>query len=534
MAVVSISRIQVRRGRKNEGSGLPQLASGEFGWAVDTQELFIGNGSVAEGAPYVGNTKVLTENDNILEFASLYEYKEGSGIITGLDGTSPIRRSIQERLDEQVTVKSFGADGDGTNQTAQIQQAISQLFDTQIFNPSIRMVLHFNAGEYVITDTIELPPNCVITGAGKNRTIITKATAGPAFKTVTGSNGDSPNNISVSDMTLNITGGAGFLLDSCTNSEFSNVEIIGSWAEGDPRDDNIYGFKLDSISEVITDLVIDSVDFLNLGVALVSEYDVVQNKITNCDFRNNYHSLIFGFTFNTDNIGTTGTNKELGFTNNYIGGNYFDQITKKAVNISRGNDNLFIDNRFNDIHLVVDPYTSTKVMPDGPVMKFSTNTVGNVSKGSWFKYFEQSMNIEGNEPGPRPYVPEIMGPVFYDNDFVKRVTLGKESSAVELIKLPADAPLCIEIDYFFNIYNSNVTQATRKGTITITADSRSNRKELVDDFSITSNNTIPLEFSLKFLDEDNDGQIESLSLFVENNFGSAEQADLSFRISTFR
>ena len=61
MAVVQISRIQIRRGKKNAGTGLPQLASGEFGWAVDSQELFIGNGSVAEGAPYVGNTKLLSE-----------------------------------------------------------------------------------------------------------------------------------------------------------------------------------------------------------------------------------------------------------------------------------------------------------------------------------------------------------------------------------------------------------------------------------------------------------------------------------------
>ena len=55
MAIVSISRIQIRRGRKNQGSGLPQLAGGELGWAVDTQELFIGNGAVSEGAPAVGN-----------------------------------------------------------------------------------------------------------------------------------------------------------------------------------------------------------------------------------------------------------------------------------------------------------------------------------------------------------------------------------------------------------------------------------------------------------------------------------------------
>ena len=45
MAVVQISRIQVRRGRINSGTGLPQLASGEMAWAIDSQELYIGNGA---------------------------------------------------------------------------------------------------------------------------------------------------------------------------------------------------------------------------------------------------------------------------------------------------------------------------------------------------------------------------------------------------------------------------------------------------------------------------------------------------------
>ena len=69
MAVVQISKIQVRRGQKNIGTGLPQLASGEIGWAIDTRELFIGNGAVSEGAPAVGNTKVLTQYDDLFQLA---------------------------------------------------------------------------------------------------------------------------------------------------------------------------------------------------------------------------------------------------------------------------------------------------------------------------------------------------------------------------------------------------------------------------------------------------------------------------------
>ena len=62
MAVIEIAKIKVRRGQENT-TGLPTLDSGEFGWAVDTQRLYIGNGELAEGAPEVGVTRLLTEDD---------------------------------------------------------------------------------------------------------------------------------------------------------------------------------------------------------------------------------------------------------------------------------------------------------------------------------------------------------------------------------------------------------------------------------------------------------------------------------------
>lgn len=58
MAIVQISRIQIRRGLKQD---LPQLASAEMGWSVDTQQLYIGNGTKEEGAPTTGVTEILTE-----------------------------------------------------------------------------------------------------------------------------------------------------------------------------------------------------------------------------------------------------------------------------------------------------------------------------------------------------------------------------------------------------------------------------------------------------------------------------------------
>ena len=72
MAIVQISRITHRKGLSEN---LPQLAGAEFGWATNTRKLYIGNGTLSEGAPVIGNTEVLTEFSDILNLASTYTYK---------------------------------------------------------------------------------------------------------------------------------------------------------------------------------------------------------------------------------------------------------------------------------------------------------------------------------------------------------------------------------------------------------------------------------------------------------------------------
>jgi len=58
MAVITVSKIQVRSGLTED---LPALDTGEFGWCVDSQRLFIGKGTLQEGAPITGVTEILTE-----------------------------------------------------------------------------------------------------------------------------------------------------------------------------------------------------------------------------------------------------------------------------------------------------------------------------------------------------------------------------------------------------------------------------------------------------------------------------------------
>ena len=69
MAIVQISQITNRKGLD---INLPQLAGAELGWSVDTRQLYIGNGTLEEGAPVIGNTEILTEFSDILNFTNTY------------------------------------------------------------------------------------------------------------------------------------------------------------------------------------------------------------------------------------------------------------------------------------------------------------------------------------------------------------------------------------------------------------------------------------------------------------------------------
>ena len=74
MAVVQISKIQVRRGLQEDLStltGNTTLASGELGWSIDARRLFIGNGTFAEGAPTQGITEVLTQYSGVSQSGNI-------------------------------------------------------------------------------------------------------------------------------------------------------------------------------------------------------------------------------------------------------------------------------------------------------------------------------------------------------------------------------------------------------------------------------------------------------------------------------
>jgi hypothetical protein len=173
VAIVQISRITQRKGLAQD---LPQpLAGAELGWAIDERRLFIGNGDLADGAPVVGNTEVLTEFSDILGLASAYTYEgQAAGYIvqTGPTTGAPVSQSLQSRLDSYAVVTDFGAVGDGvTDDTAAINRALYQLYCRQA-NTQIRRSLFFPAGTYIITDTINIPSYSMLYGEGADSSII--------------------------------------------------------------------------------------------------------------------------------------------------------------------------------------------------------------------------------------------------------------------------------------------------------------------------------------------------------------------------
>ena len=171
MAILQLSRITNRKGLSEN---LPQLAGAEFGWSLDDRRLYIGNGTVVDGAPVVGNTEILTEFSDILALSASYTYQGSAAgyVVTTGDNGNEIVRSLQSKFDDMASVKDFGAIGDGVaDDTDAINRALFELFCREL-NPQIRRSLFFPAGTYNVRGKIKIPPHAKLYGEGLTSSII--------------------------------------------------------------------------------------------------------------------------------------------------------------------------------------------------------------------------------------------------------------------------------------------------------------------------------------------------------------------------
>lgn len=544
MAVVQISRIQVRRGQKQQGSGLPQLASGEFGWAIDTRELYIGNGAVSEGAPAVGNTKVLTEYDDILNLADTYTYKANdSYIVTGTNSSNPITRTMQERLDDRVSVRSFGAVGDGiVDDTVAIQRAIDQLYLNSATkgNPQSRVVLHLEAGTYLLTDTVYLPPYATLIGAGSEKTIIYQSVNKPAFITVNASstpgvpaNDSSSTSVNqakeilMQGMTIQTTqaGEAGtnnissdpgspasakcIILQSCKDSKFIDIRFQGVWTSGTAYN-NDAAVVLNSLSGAVesSNNTFEYCRFYGYSSAARSDWDVEKNKWLNCDFELLGYGIVFGEAI----VGFTSAalGQSVGPTDNRIENSNFYDVKYNAIWVNAGKRNVSYNNKFT----LVGTNAKTEANPLYPVIKYKTETAPDnyaVDNKSFNDYFART-GILSTSASSQPYYAEVEGAINYSLDYENRVDFG-QVTGVKLIRLPGVVNQSYDVDYTMVSENYDVV---RSGVLHVIIDSYSNQVELSDDFHFVGDESYldSVELGASIVDADADGTNETINITV--------------------
>ena len=385
MAVIQISKIQVRRGTTIEEGGMPQLASGEIGWSVDEQRLFIGNGSIAEGAPAIGNTEILTQfsTATINLFDCLYSYygTQTSVIVTGTATNFFVERTLQERLDDNVSVKAFGAKGDGsTDDTESIRRAINEHYLKETNNDKkFKKQIFFPAGVYLVSDTIYLPSDVQIVGEGQFNSVIKSNTN--TNKTIFRSKGawngiftatwNSVENILIDSIgfeynltnSLTATTSQLLVLDKTKNSTIRNCSFTGAYSIGDVPAEAYEGLYIQSENSFNNNITLENLIFKNLktGVKIngkVSDINIIDS---------NFYNLRTGIE--TSNCLRT-----------IVERNSFEYIDREAIAVSTSSYFLTNGNSFEN----VGSGGSNDQIMSYPVINFNTSTFS-VSSNDIFK-----------------------------------------------------------------------------------------------------------------------------------------------------
>ena len=341
MAIVQISRIQHRRGLKEE---LPQLAAGELGWAVDSQELYIGNGTTQEGAPEVGNTKILTEDDNLLSTLNTYIFRGNTDnpVVTGSSGD--VLRTLQQKLDDRVSVKDFGAKGDGvTDDAAAINRAIKNTF-TVDSNTAFkeRRTLYFPGGVYKVGSVISVYPHSTIVGDGPTSTILESDSASldPVFQFVDrngqsqaniGSGGfEIPNGIRMQGICFKTTHDQNVMrIDQTQDLHFDNCHWLGAYVnQTGQTSGNALVELFSTVANTTKRIHFTGCTFEGLEYAVQSSDNIEDLVFASCEFMILYRA----FNLAEQSDGST-ANKTLGPTGVVIFSSRFHGIDAEAIKL---------------------------------------------------------------------------------------------------------------------------------------------------------------------------------------------------------
>ena len=479
MPIVQISRIQHRRGKRTD---LPQLAAGELGWVIDEQRLFIGNGTISDGAPAVGNTEIVTAGSGSFTTALTYVYKgylgDGTPIQTGASGD--YTRTLQQRLDDTVSVKAFGALGDNsTDDTAAIQRALDELYsDTDQDDTRARRTLFFPAGIYKITTAMTIPPFAHLLGEGPDKTIIENSGAtavavteddeGQTFGSIGGSSATTPTQIQIANITFkntNATGYGGVSIDNTTKAYFNNCKFLGTYSSGGADVSTSKGVTVRSTTALpCANIVFSQCQFKSFARLVDLSYDVTNVRFNDCDFSTGYYGAMLGETMDGSTNGLTIGPRDIQFT-----GNSWSDIGQQAIYVKQSSSTtgtgtrnvISYGNWYADT--VANNFRGVNSIEEVPVIQFDNDECTSIM--DFFERTDQRDTDFGDSTDPSNTPPEVQG-IGLHTKAVKQITLADNTSTATDtgIYLPGFYDKGVKITYKINRGSTY-----RTGVMTISA-----------------------------------------------------------------
>lgn len=533
MAIVQISKIQLRRGKKNSESGVPQLSSAEMAWAVDSQELFIGNGSVAEGAPEVGNTKILTEHDNILELVSGYQYAADNNAIS-----FTVTRSIQSKIDEiEVSVTDFGAQGnDAFDNSESFKNAIDQLFKNA--DTKYRKILKVPNGVYFFASDLRIPSGVEIRGENSKETILNLHNSNVRFTTVNDLDistnpslinaSNRPRDVHVSNITILREQGQ-ILLSGLSHSRFTQVTFQGTYEFGS----NISNLNVTPGALQWTNI--------NAGTS------VDNIEFTDCTFKNNAVSLKMIQTSDIENSSIkfndckffrnfTGVYLETAPIQRHLFWEFndcvFEEITASAVKSLYGSGTTFNRTKF---LICGNGSTNNSLTPQFPIVEFGKKE--NIISGIPVRTSDWRGNVLIDCYSDRQKIAGIVDNTL--TDFVNENTvavsevlngdkvefINRNTAPIGISNSPSLIALFSSNNRFYNInYQLKLGSYSRNGKLTISVDDLRENIAITDHYQYSpllqsdpgGVEITKFEFSVGIRDNDNNGSNETILLYYIN------------------
>jgi hypothetical protein len=244
-------------------------------------------------------------------------------------GTGAITRTIQNKLRDTISVKDFGAVGDGVaDDTAAIQAAVDY---ASTFSEGA--LIYFPAGKYVLNNTVTvIKSNVIIEGDGAGNTwIINGQTNAPAIKFGDGVSTYNRNGVislafSQKSGVAPVAGNCGLLVQKCSNFDFEKLQVFQFPAA-------LYdGIILDNVTQSYMD-TIGIQNCTNRGLYFFNQtFDIYMSngrcdacaygiEFRDCQGIQGANWTAYGNTVNAYRFTTSGSadNNQFFFLTNYIG-----------------------------------------------------------------------------------------------------------------------------------------------------------------------------------------------------------------------